>query len=108
MQKFTKIKYFLLGVLLTAVFSSTISPAIANQVNRKLDATYNNIKIVVDGETIDPRDANGNVVEPFIVDGTTYLPVRPLCEAVGYNLKWDGSTQTVYVYSSYNYEEQWK
>lgn len=98
MQKFTKIKYFLLGVLLTAVFSSTISPAIAEQVTRQLNATYNDIKIVIDGETIEPRDANGKVVEPFIVDGTTYLPVRPLCEAVGYNVEWDGAAQTIYVY----------
>ena len=40
-------------------------------------------------------DANGNYVEPFIIDGTTYLPVRGIASALGLNVGWDGATKTV-------------
>lgn len=52
---------------------------------------------MVDGVSITPKDANGTVVEPFIVDGTTYLPVRAVGEAMGKTVDWDGRTHTVYV-----------
>lgn len=37
------------------------------------------------------------MVEPFTVNGTTYLPVRAIGEALGKDVKWDGETKTVYV-----------
>jgi hypothetical protein len=44
---------------------------------------------MIDGVTITPKDVTGNVVDPFIYNGTTYLPVR----AVGkvYPIKWTHS-----------------
>lgn len=64
---------------------------------KEITAYYNNIKLVVDGVPVTPKDANGATVEPFIVDGTTYLPVRAIGEALGKTVKWDGNTQTVYI-----------
>jgi hypothetical protein len=46
---------------------------------------------------IQPKDANGKVVEPFISDGTTYLPVRAVCQALGKDIIWDGDTNSVYI-----------
>ena len=46
---------------------------------------YTDLKVVVDGETVDLTDANGNVVEPFSVDGVTYLPLRVMANAIGKN-----------------------
>ena len=100
MKAIAKIRYILLGVLITVAVSATVIPALAAQTTKQLNATYNNIKIVIDGEEITPRDATGTLVEPFVVDGTTYLPVRAMCEAIGYNVEWDGNAQTVYVVSS--------
>lgn len=56
---------------------------------------YNNIKITLNGEEILPLDANGNYVEPFIIDGTTYLPVRGIANALGMQVEWDGANHTV-------------
>ncbi len=58
---------------------------------------YNNIKLNVNGTEIVPKDVNGNIVEPFTIDGTTYLPVRALANALGEEVYWDGETKTVYI-----------
>lgn len=69
----------------------------AKQISETIDAVYMNVKLVIDGEEIIPKDANGNIVEPFIYNGTTYLPVRAIGEAFNKDVHWDGGTATVYV-----------
>ena len=49
----------------------------------------------MDGKTFTPKDVTGKVVDPFIVDGTTYLPVRAVAEALGKEVSWDSETRTV-------------
>lgn len=56
---------------------------------------YNGVKILLDGQTVTPTDAQGNVVEPFIMNGTTYLPVRGIASALGLSVDWNQGTQTV-------------
>jgi hypothetical protein len=36
-------------------------------------------------------------VEPFVSDGTTYLPVRAIADALGKNVSWDNATKSVYI-----------
>lgn len=49
------------------------------------------IKVMVNGEVFQPKDANGNDVMVFTYQGTTYAPLRALAEAydleVGYDAK---------------------
>ena len=90
-------KSFLTGVVLTALVMGLCVPAVASAIQKQLTVTYKDIKICVDGTEITPKDANGNTVEPFVSDGTTYLPVRAVGEALGKEVTWDGNTNTVYV-----------
>lgn len=90
-----KLKGFLAGVSLAVVLCSTT--AFADNISKTVTAVYNNIKIMINGEEIVPRDANGNIVEPFIIDGTTYLPVRAIATALGQEVNWDGNTNSVYI-----------
>ncbi len=69
----------------------------AKQASEMAEIFYNNIKIFIDGGEIVPKDANGNIVEPFIYNGTTYLPVRAVSNAFGKEVLWDGETQSVYI-----------
>ncbi len=69
--------------------------AIAKNSQETIDAAYQNIKLIVDGVMIDPKDANGNSVEPFIYNGTTYLPVRAVGAAFDKTVVWDGDAATV-------------
>ena len=99
MKKSFKIRYIILGMLIMAIINIAIIPVLAAKSSKQLTAHYNDIKIVIDGDLIIPKNANGVVVEPFIVDGTTYLPVRAMCEAIGKAVEWDGQTNTVFVFS---------
>ena len=67
------------------------------QENKEIQAQYNDISIYVDGGRITLTDANGNVVEPFIYDGTTYLPVRAISEALSKTVSWDEDTRSIYI-----------
>lgn len=60
-------------------------------------AAQQSIHISINGHEIIPKDVDGNVVEPFLKDGTTYLPIRAIGEALGKNVEWDDDTQTVSV-----------
>ena len=83
-------------ILLVLTFITIGSIAYARDGKKTVDIYYRNIKILVDGKPVAfNKDATGNQVEPFIYEGTTYLPVRAVGEALGMNVKWDGETSTV-------------
>jgi hypothetical protein len=84
-------------MLIMAILGTTVIPALATATTRTLTAHFNNIKIVVNGELITPRDSNGRVVEPFAIDGAIYLPLRAIIDAFGTTGEWDGATQTVFI-----------
>ena len=89
------LKSLVSGILIGTVITGGI--AFAKTGFESLEAYYSNIKIYINGTEIDPKDANGNTVEPFIVDGTTYLPVRAIGEALDKEVHWDGATASVYL-----------
>ncbi len=85
-------------ILITVALILTLSVTVfAKTISEQAEIFYNNIKIYIDGAEIVPKDANGNVVEPFTMNGTTYLPVRAISNAFGKDVEWDGSTQSVYI-----------
>ena len=61
--------------------------------------TYRGIRIVLDGKLIIPKDQNGNVLDAFIYNNSTYLPIRALANALGCDVDWEGSTNTVLITS---------
>ncbi len=85
------------GIIIGGILTSGLT--FARQAVETAELIYNNIKIQIEGEEITPLDANGNAVEPFIVNGTTYLPVRAISNALGKYVTWDASSNTVKIYS---------
>lgn len=95
-------KGFLFGFLLAfalmfAVQTVFVSTAEAHTGQQSAVLNYTDIKLCVDGQFITPKDANGSTVEPFAIQGTTYLPVRAIGEALGKPVDWDQATHTVYI-----------
>ena len=86
-MKTTIFKRFAALALCAGMVSSTALAA--NTIYKNIRVEYSGIKLVVDGQTVVPKDANGKTVEPFIYNGTTYLPVRAVGNAVGKKVKWD-------------------
>lgn len=93
-----EIKCFAAGVITTVLVTSAVY---ATPVGKNITAFYNGIKIYVDGDRITPKDGNGKIVEPFIYDGTTYLPVRAVSEALGKQVTWDEKSNSVYIGQRY-------
>lgn len=89
------IKSLVSGIVIGSMLTGGIT--LAKTGSETLEAWYSDIKIFVNGTKINPTDANGNIVEPFIVNGTTYLPVRAVGEALGKEVSWDGTTSSVYL-----------
>lgn len=78
------------AVLLLALATSAMA---TYQKQATLD--YSGIQITLNGNKIDPVDANGNPVEPFAISGTTYLPVRAIANALNLEVAWEQETSTV-------------
>ena len=91
-----KIKSFILGAITATLLVSAFS-VFSETIDKTITATYRDIKIYIEGILIEPKDANGNTVEPFIYGGTTYLPVRAISEAFGHDITWDGETSSIYI-----------
>ena len=89
------VKSFIAGALIMAIILSAGAAIAATE--RNISVIFRDIRLVVNGQQITPRDAQGNIVEPFIWQGSTFLPVRAVGEALGMPVSWDGATSTVYV-----------
>ncbi len=87
-----KIKTLIVGMIIGALLVPTVFATVGT-VTKEL--SYNDIKITLNGKEVKPTDSDGNYVEPFIIDGTTYLPVRGVANALDLGVEWDGVTNTV-------------
>lgn len=89
------LKSYLSGAITIILMISLLFSVSAATSTKTLTATYKDIKFSVNGTTITPKDAAGKTIEPFLVDGNAYLPVKSVAEAVGYDAVWDDPTSTV-------------
>ncbi|WP_432776350.1 stalk domain-containing protein [Brevibacillus gelatini] len=58
---------------------------------KNLQAKYNNIKVLYNGVAVP------TTIEPFIVNGTTYIPLRMMAGVFNKEVVWDGNTYTITV-----------
>lgn len=59
--------------------------------NENIVAHFNNIRIAVNGVPVVTE------FDPFVFDGRTYLPVRDVAHAVGFEVTWEAATSTVHL-----------
>lgn len=96
MKNHRSIRSYLLGVLTTLMVVSLATPALAAAVQKTIQVSTG-VHIFVDDVELRPTDANGDPVEVFVYNGTTYLPVRAVSEGLGKPVQWEGSTRSVYI-----------
>jgi len=88
------------GLLLaTTLIPSGASAAVAT---KNLQAKYNNVKVLYNGSQV------ATTIEPFIVDGTTYIPLRMMAGVFNKDITWDGNTYTINVLdkADFNYKTE--
>ena len=90
------LKGYLIGVLSTIMLLGCVTYAAST--TKTIDVIYDNIKVYKDNVLCETKDANGTVVEPFIYNGTTYMPVRGTANLAGMDVTWDGATKSVYLW----------
>jgi uncharacterized membrane protein YkoI len=86
-----------IGVILTFILMSTI-PAFARMAQETITVNFNNIRIVIDGQQVHTE------FEPFIFQGRTYLPVHDVANAMGFDVTWEDTTNTVHLTTRTNFD----
>lgn len=84
-------KGIMVGFLAGTLLASSIS--FADSISKQIEVFYGTVqKIVIDGVDRTPTEQ-----KPFVFEGTTYVPLRYVSEALGKPVDWDGKTGTAYI-----------
>ena len=99
MKNFKTVNGFVAGVLTTTIVLGSSLPVFASSTLQKIDVMMGGIDIYMDDKIQQPINANGDVVDAMIYDGTTYLPLRSVVNMLmpGTEIEWDGDTQSIYL-----------
>lgn len=96
-MKKSELKGMAKGIVLTLL---VMTLAVSAMAAGKMIEVTSGIKLNIDGAAFVPKDVNGNTVEVFSYNGTTYVPIRAISEAFNKEVKWDGTAQTVMIGAS--------
>lgn len=96
MKKSKQFISFLSGMVTTLLLVGMLTPALATGLNKQIEV-FTGVSVYVDDNKLNPKDVNGTPVDVFIYNGTTYLPVRAVSEALEVPVQWEGSTSSVYI-----------
>lgn len=87
-------------IALAVTASALATTAFAANLGAKTIEVATGVDIYLDNTKLDPKDAQGNPVETMIYNGTTYLPVRAVSEALGNEIAWDDENKRVDIITS--------
>ncbi|WP_284640120.1 peptidylprolyl isomerase [Paenibacillus silviterrae] len=82
------------GLVLGLTLGLAISGSVAYASGTQIEVYFQNLKYMFDGIEKKPTAEQG---AGFIYNGTTYVPLRFVSEALGKDVAWDGDTETIYV-----------
>jgi len=81
-----RIKYFMIGFLICFVLMTT-TPVLADTILQKIDVILNTVKVDVNGKKLNTNS--------ILYNGTVYIPIRDVSEALEKDVIWDQDTMTV-------------
>ena len=81
------------GLILTVLIAALCVTATAT--SKRSIQVEDGIGITLNGARFTPRDADGKQVSAFLYNGTTYVPVRAISEAMGMDVSFNSATRTV-------------
>ncbi|MDO4754520.1 MAG: stalk domain-containing protein [Bacillota bacterium] len=92
-------KLIMVMVIVLAVVTASFATTKAMDIAAQLDPE---IRVSLDGKVLDLKSPDGQKVNVVVYNGTTYLPVRAVSNALGLQVDWDQATRTVILKSSTN------
>jgi len=90
-----KRKLFISTALALAFFLGTISSHAASVLEEIKAYLNHEVTFVLNGAKWQPTDANGKNVDPITYNGTTYVPLRAVSQALGVPVEYDGGKKQV-------------
>ena len=87
-------KKFIIGIIIGGTLTTSVTALAATVKN--MQAVYSVQKLVVKG--VD----TGKGSTAFVSEGTTYVPLRTVSDALGHEISWDTNTKTIYINSNNN------
>lgn len=81
--------------IIFALLVLTIVSAAVYANSGMVKAVISDIIVTLNGKELALQDVNGKEIKPVIIEGTTYLPVRAISNALGIGVNWDAETKTV-------------
>ncbi|NOU89782.1 peptidylprolyl isomerase [Paenibacillus sp. LMG 31460] len=83
-----KVKGLIVGLTIGSVLSGTVAFA----ANSQIEVAFRSLKYMFDGVEKAPSEAKG-----FIYEGSTYVPLRFVSEALGKKVAWDEENETIWI-----------
>lgn len=77
------LRYFVIGVIILILLMGT---AIGETITQTIQVVYNSVNLTVNGTKIQ--------ADNILYNGTTYVPLRAVSEALGKEVGWDQATMT--------------
>ncbi|GMK38918.1 hypothetical protein PCCS19_19720 [Paenibacillus sp. CCS19] len=84
------IRGFILGVVCTLLLTGAAAAYAAN--SSTIEVYFENLRYMFDGVEKSPTGTKG-----FVYEGTTYVPLRFVSEALGKEVTWEGEAKTIWV-----------
>ncbi len=75
----------------------TLSVVAKDEIKSVAATVASNYAMTVNGKVWQPINKDNQRVYPLVVDGTSYLPVRLLSDALGVAIAWDNTTRTIVI-----------
>ncbi|NEW04787.1 copper amine oxidase N-terminal domain-containing protein [Paenibacillus sp. SYP-B3998] len=82
------------------VFGVTCYAAGAGGIEKIQAYLNHDIKFTVNGKAWTPKDDEGVVLAPVILNGTSYLPIKAVAQAVNGQAQWNDDTKTIVITST--------
>ncbi|GGA01513.1 hypothetical protein GCM10008018_54740 [Paenibacillus marchantiophytorum] len=89
-----KVKGLIVGLTIGSLISGTVAFAASSQI----EVAFRSLKYMFDGVEKTPVDGKS-----FVYEGTTYVPLRFVSEALGKKVEWDEANETIWVGNNPNH-----
>lgn len=89
-------KLYSIVILVLVFIMGVVSHSIAESSMQKITAFIDfNINMKLNGQSFEPKDDDGTLLNPIIYKNRSYVPIRVIAESLGVGVQWNATTKTI-------------